>query len=48
MPEAETMVEMMKKNVVAYLTNYLKDEGMPASFVTDLLKASCDPSLFAT
>ena len=46
MPEAETMVEMINKNVVAYLTHYLKDEGMPAMFVTDLLKASCDPSLF--
>jgi hypothetical protein len=46
MPEAETMVEMINKNVVAYLTHYLKDEGMPANFVTNLLKASCDPSLF--
>ena len=32
--------------MVAYLTHYLKDEGMPANFVTNLLKASCDPSLF--
>ena len=42
------MVEMMNKNTAAYFTNYLKDEGMPAPFVTDLLKASCDPSLFTT
>ena len=46
MPEAETMVEMINKNVVAYLTHYLMDENMPTAFVTDLLKASCDPSLF--
>ena len=45
-PESETMIETMNKNVVAYLTNYLKDEGTPAPFVTDLLKASCDPSFF--
>lgn len=46
MPEAETMVEMINKNVVAYLTHYLMDENMPTAFVTNLLKASCDPSLF--
>ena len=44
--EAETMVEMINKNVVAYLSHYLRDEGMPATFVTDLLKTSCDPFLF--
>ena len=45
-PEAETMVKMINKNVVAYLSHYLRDEDTPATFVTDLLNASCDPSLF--
>ena len=44
--EAEMKVAMINKNVVAYLSNYLVDVGMPADFVTELLKASCDPSLF--
>ena len=46
MPETETMVEMINKSVVAYLSYYLGDEGIPANFVTELLKASFDPSLF--
>ena len=37
MSEAETMVRMINNNVVAYLSRYLRDEGMPATFVTDLL-----------
>jgi hypothetical protein len=44
--EAATMVAMINKNVVAYLLNYLVDAGMPTEFVTDLLKSSCDASLF--
>ena len=44
--EAEVMVAMINKNVVAYLSNYLVDVGLPKAFVTDLLQASCDPSLF--
>ena len=37
---AETMVEMINKHVVAYLSHYLENEGMPVTFVTALLKAS--------
>jgi hypothetical protein len=44
--EAETMALMLGKNVVAYLQNYLVDEGMDELVVKKLLKASCDPSLF--
>ena len=46
MSEAETPVEIINKNVVAYLSHYLGDKGMPAIFVTELLKVSCNPSLF--
>ena len=45
-PAAETMVLMMEKNIVAYLTHYLEDVGMDKVFVKELLKESCDPSLF--
>ena len=48
MSEAETMVEMINKNVVVYLSHYLGDEGMSATFVTDLFKALCNPYLFTT
>lgn len=45
-PAAETMALMMEKNIVAYLTHYLHDGGMDKAFVKELLKESCDPSLF--
>ena len=44
--ESETMCLMMNKNIVAYLTHYLQDAGMDKTFVKELLKESCDPSLF--
>ena len=44
--EAEMTVAMINKNVVAYLSNYLVDVGLPKAFMTNLLKTSCDPSLF--
>ena len=44
--EADMVVAMINKNVVAYLSNYLVDAGMPTYFVIALLKSSCDPSLF--
>ena len=44
--EAEMMVAMINKNVVAYLSHYLVDAGIPSSFVKALLKSSCDPALF--
>jgi hypothetical protein len=46
--EAEETLLMMKKNVVAYLQNYLVDGGMDEGFVKTLLTESCDPSLFHT
>ena len=45
-PAAETMALMMEKNIVAYLTYYLEEVGMDTAFVKELLKESCDPSLF--
>ena len=44
-PEAETMTEMMDKNVVAYLKFYLIQAGMEKGFVNRLLSQTCDPSL---
>jgi hypothetical protein len=44
-PGAERMVEMMNKNVAAYLTHTLPSLGIGKTFVKNLLKASIDPSL---
>jgi hypothetical protein len=46
--EGEMILLNMEKNVVAYLQHYLVEEGMDKEFVHDLLKKSCDPSLFHT
>ena len=46
--ESETMRLMTRKNIVAYLTFYLENAGMDAAFVKELLRESCDPSLFHT
>ena len=46
-PEAENMAEMMNKNMVGYLRNYLPGEGISdKDFVERLLHTSCDTSLF--
>ena len=44
-PEAETMVAMMNKNIGAFLTHYLKEEGLAESFVTELVNQSIDPQV---
>ena len=44
-PEAETMVAMMNKQLPAYLTFYLDDLGMDKDFISKLLTRSCCPSL---
>ena len=44
-PEAETLLLMMKKNIGAFLHFHLKELGLDGSFITDLLRASVDPSL---
>jgi hypothetical protein len=37
-PEAEQMVIMMSKNLPAYVGFSLRDQGLPESFLLDLLK----------
>ena len=43
--EAETMVEMMNKQLPAYLTFYLDDLGMDKDFIRKLLPRACCPAL---
>jgi hypothetical protein len=43
-PEAERMILMMNKNVPSYIGNVLKDQGMPETFLIDLVRASCCPT----
>ena len=47
-PDGEQMMLQMDKNVVAYLTHYLVEEGkMAPEFVGELMRGACDPSLFS-
>ena len=39
-PEAESMVETTKKNIAAFLENYLFEAGVDAKFTKDLLRES--------
>ena len=43
--EAEEMVEMMNKNVAAYLSNYLAETGLPVALIKRLLGVSVDPTM---
>ncbi len=43
-PEAERMILMMNKNVPAYNGNMLKDQGMPETFLVELVRKSCCPT----
>ena len=42
---AEAMVEMINKNIAAYLTYFLPTIGCSKEFIKDLLSAAVDPSL---
>jgi hypothetical protein len=44
-PEADQMVIMMNKSLPAYVGFSLRDQGLPESFLLDLLKQSCCPTL---
>ncbi len=39
------MVGMMNKNLPAFLSNMLKEQGLPKEFIKDLIKKSCEASL---
>jgi hypothetical protein len=43
-PETERMIVMMNKNVPAYIGNVLKHQGMPESFMMELVKNFCCPT----
>ena len=43
--EATEMVEMMDKNVAAYLSNYLAEAGLPLALIKRLLEVSVDPTM---
>ena len=43
-PEAERMILMTNKNVPAYVGNVLKDQGMPETFLMELVRKSCCPT----
>jgi hypothetical protein len=43
-PKAEWMILMMNKNVPSYIGNVLKDQGMPETFLIELVRASCCPT----
>ena len=40
-PEAERMVIMMNKNLPAYVGHVLKDQGLPDSYLLELVKRLC-------
>ena len=43
-PAAEKMVEMMSKNLAAYLKHMLPSLGIGETFIKNLLKASSNPT----
>ncbi len=46
-PEAERLVSMMNKNLPAFLSNMLKEQGLPDKFIDDILKNSCEATMLA-
>ncbi len=46
-PEAERMVGMMNKNLLAYLWHMLIEQGPPEDFITSLLNKSCMATMLA-
>jgi hypothetical protein len=43
--EAERLVQMMNKQVAAFLFYFLRDADLPVRFLMDLLTETCDPTL---
>ncbi len=46
-PEAERMVGMMNKNLLAFLWHILIEQGLPEDFITGLLNKSCEATMLA-
>jgi hypothetical protein len=45
--EAEWLVHMMNKQAAVFLFYFLRDACVPKKFIMDLLKETCNPTLFA-
>ncbi len=46
-PEAEQMIFMMNKNFPAYVGYVLRDQALPNSFLIELFRRSCCPTMIA-
>jgi hypothetical protein len=46
-PEAEWLIGMMNKNLPAFLSYTLKEQGLPDDFVKELLQRSCEVTMLA-
>jgi hypothetical protein len=46
-PEAERLVGIMNKNLPAFLSNMLKEQGLPDKFIDDILKNLCEATMLA-
>jgi hypothetical protein len=46
-PEAEWLIRMMNKNLPAFLSYTLKEQGLPDEFVRELLQRSCKATMLA-
>jgi hypothetical protein len=45
--KAERLVDMMNKNLPAFLLNLLKEQRLPDDFANNLLKNSCEATMLA-
>jgi hypothetical protein len=46
-PEAEQMVLMMNKNFPAYMGHVLHDQGLPKTFLMEIFRRSCCPTMMS-
>jgi hypothetical protein len=46
-PEAEQMVLMMNKNFPAYMGHVLRDQGLPKTFLMEIFRCSCCPTMMS-
>ncbi len=46
-PEAERLIRMMNKNLPAFLSHALKEQGLPNEFTKELLQWSCEATMLA-
>jgi hypothetical protein len=46
-PEAKQMILMMNKNFPAYMGHVLHDQGLPKTFLMELFRCSCCPTMMS-